>query len=399
MDATISKTMMTPTSAVDAGNSPPAPKPPPLVNLAFNPFSTRFLASTATGLHVFSCFNSFHKIISRDVVDAEVSSNNNGGWKVVMADIYNETFAAVVFRRPKDNNNSNGKTEFTDKICFWVVPNGRIYPMGKDLPFDVVTGIRLTGEHMVVAGEERTALYEIPHHGSPPKKVKVVETAANPLGLAAVAQSASPFVMVSPHKMKGVLQIHRLGLAEEHVCVRAHCSAVAAFALSDDGRLLATAGKKGTLVRIFNTSDGKLLQELRRGVDRADIYSIVFSTDSKWLAVSSNKGTVHVFHTNIELESSSKESNQDATEAPAAKAANQGYVSYMKGYFFPKYFKPQKSLAQFHLPEGKIYLVVFGTRPNTILIIGMDGRFYRCQFDPIEPGDMRQLEYRNFLYM
>ncbi|KAF0907707.1 hypothetical protein E2562_020462 [Oryza meyeriana var. granulata] len=32
---------------------------------------------------------------------------------------------------------------------------------------------------------------------------------------------------------------------------------------------------------------------LRRGSDRANIYSIAFSPDSKWLAVSSDKGTMY----------------------------------------------------------------------------------------------------------
>uniref|UniRef100_A0A0D9X2R8 Anaphase-promoting complex subunit 4 WD40 domain-containing protein n=1 Tax=Leersia perrieri TaxID=77586 RepID=A0A0D9X2R8_9ORYZ len=604
---------MTATSSAAAGES----SPPPLVNLGFNPSSTSFLAATATSLRVFSCFNSLHKVKDKDIVNVEISNNGGGGgggWEVSMADIYNEAFAAVVFRR-REHAVDGSITGFTDKICFWVVPNGRMYQMGKDLPFDgAVRGIRLTGEYMAVAGDDRTALYEIPHHGSPPKKVKVVETAANPLGLAAVAQpdGNARFVMVSPQKMKGMLQVHRLG--EDHVYVRAHCSAVAAFEISADGRLLATAGKKGTLVRVFDTTDGKVLQEWRccdtlnlcglyeekcnakpgeitaaaagdglhdqinrsttttcavarrvaaddarfvvkrfrpgshnyeshydseqinvdagdvkavhvhrdktvvvharridvfgvgvdgagkekaaaaavlqkrvetgenpggvcavspcsafafacpgknagelrverwagdgfappldvaahrsclagialswdgllvatasvkgtilrvfrvadgvllqeASVDRADIHSIVFSSDSKWLAVSSDKGTVHVFDINVELGSTSKTSGQDASESPTSKSANQGYLSYMKGYVLPKYFKSEKSFAQFHLPKSNRYLVAFGTQPNTVLIIGMDGNFYRCQFDPIEPGEMKQIEYTNFLHM
>ncbi len=35
--------------------------------------------------------------------------------------------------------------------------------------------------------------------------------------------------------------------------------------------------------------------QLRRGADRADIYSIAFSANAQWLACSSDKGTVHVF--------------------------------------------------------------------------------------------------------
>jgi WD40 repeat protein len=44
--------------------------------------------------------------------------------------------------------------------------------------------------------------------------------------------------------------------------VHAHDSSVACIALSGDGRLLATDGSKGTLVRIFTTHDGSKLQEV-----------------------------------------------------------------------------------------------------------------------------------------
>nr|KAJ0212947.1 hypothetical protein LSAT_V11C400175250 [Lactuca sativa] len=41
--------------------------------------------------------------------------------------------------------------------------------------------------------------------------------------------------------------------------------------------------------------DGTRLQEVRRGVNRADIYGIYLSPNVQWLALSSDKGIVHIF--------------------------------------------------------------------------------------------------------
>jgi len=42
--------------------------------------------------------------------------------------------------------------------------------------------------------------------------------------------------------------------------IQAHAAALAALTLSQDGRLLATASERGTLVRIHSTADGSKLQ-------------------------------------------------------------------------------------------------------------------------------------------
>ncbi len=41
--------------------------------------------------------------------------------------------------------------------------------------------------------------------------------------------------------------------------------------------------------------------QVRRGMDEAEIYSIAFNQTSQWLAVSSDKGTVHVFNIKVGL--------------------------------------------------------------------------------------------------
>ena len=74
------------------------------------------------------------------------------------------------------------------------------------------------------------------------------------------------------------------------------------MALNFAGTLLATASDKGTLIRIFSTEDGAPLQEVRRGSDKAEIYSITFDRHSNWIACSSDKGTIHIFGVTVNRE-------------------------------------------------------------------------------------------------
>lgn len=133
----------------------------------------------------------------------------------------------------------------------------------------------------------------------------------------------------------------------------AHESAVTCLALNIQGTRLATAGERGTLIRIFDTNDGAKVAELRRGTHhvcillpfisiciiqilfyslfyelQARIYCINFNMDSTKICVSSDHGTIHIF--NIE-ETRTKE---------------QGLQ------ILPKYFSSQWSFCKFSVPQG-----------------------------------------------
>lgn len=44
-----------------------------------------------------------------------------------------------------------------------------------------------------------------------------------------------------------------------------------------------------------------MLLQVRRGADRAEIYSIALSPNVQWLAISSDKGTVHIFNLRVRV--------------------------------------------------------------------------------------------------
>lgn len=57
--------------------------------------------------------------------------------------------------------------------------------------------------------------------------------------------------------------------------------------------------------------------QVRRGADRADIYSISLSPNVQWLAVSSDKGTVHIFSLRVRVFGQDSSSQQSFIQGPA----------------------------------------------------------------------------------
>lgn len=254
-----------------------------------------------------------------------------------------------------------------------------------------VKSVRLRRDRIVVILLQKIYVYNF----ADLKLLQQIDTFTNSKGLCEVSHLSGSMVLVCPGLRKGQIRVEHYA-SKQTKFIMAHDSRIVCLALTHDGRLLATASSKGTLIRIFNTLDGSLLQEVRRGADRADIYSLAFSTTAERLAVSSDRGTVHVFNLKIDSGPLGIERSQSVSELNNATSPVVSHLSFMKGVL-PKYFSSEWSVARIHLNEGLQYVVGFGHQRNTVVILGMDGSFYRCEFDPVGGGEMSVVECHNFL--
>ncbi|KAK4382866.1 Autophagy-related protein 18a [Sesamum angolense] len=175
-------------------------------------------------------------------------------------------------------------------------------------------------------------------------------------------------VLVCLGSAKGEVRVQHYGLRWCRL-IKAHDSDVACVALSNNGRLLATASTEDTLVRVFDTWDGRLLQEVH--------LPLLFNVYAK-LDVLCNE----LFSAN-------------ASKMIMTALSNE--VVWNNADILPKYVSSGWLVSQFRVPEDIKHIVAFGHQKNTVLIIGMNGRFYRCKFDPLAGGEMTQMECRNFL--
>jgi WD40 repeat protein len=192
-----------------------------------------------------------------------------------------------------------------NKVLIWDDHQKR--PIG-ELAFKTpVRAVKLRNNRISVALEQKIYLYDIEDL----HLLNCIETTPNPEGFLALSPSQDATVLACPGLHIGEVRVERLD-DKKIKTIKACTSPLAALTLSTCGKYLATASEKGTLIRVFSTIDAVKVREFRRGSDPARIYSLAFSRTSaatrgaspslensglpEWLAVSSDKGTVHVFN-------------------------------------------------------------------------------------------------------
>ncbi|XP_073035881.1 autophagy-related protein 18d-like [Primulina eburnea] len=345
-----------------------------------------FAAGTSHGFRIYNC-DPFKETFRRDL--------KSGGFKIVEM-LFRCNILALV--------GSNANAQYPpNKVIIWDDHQSRC--IGEFSFRSEVRAVKLRRDRVVVVLEHKIYVYNFMDL----KLLHQIETLANPRGICCLSHHLNTSVLACPGLRRGQVRVEHFGLNMTKL-INAHDSKISCLTLTMDGLLLATASLRGTLIRIFNTMDGTRLQEVRRGVDKADIYSIALSPNAQWLAVSSDKGTVHLFSLRVRVvgEDSSIDSpastdffsqnssnSLDPLISPSTGANPGSSLSFMKGVL-PKYFSSEWSFAQLHLQECTQFIAAFGSQ-NSVVIVGMDGSFHRCSFDPANGGLMVQQECIRFL--
>jgi len=251
-----------------------------------------------------------------------------------------------------------------------------------------VKAVKLRRDRVVVVLEHKIYVYNFANL----KLVDHIETINNPKGLCSLCPSPQNNVLVCPGLQQGHVRVELYDVKKTSL-IPAHEGPLGCFALNFNGTRLATASKKGTLIRVWDTATGNRLQEMRRGVDQAIIYSICFSQQTQWLATSSDKGTIHVFKLNEEVRDVEiREEEVDGDEGGDNPSSS---LSMFKNVL-PKYFSSEWSYAQFRVQDVRT-IVAFGNQENVLIVISANGSFYRATFDPDNPDECKKEKYVKFI--
>jgi len=244
-----------------------------------------------------------------------------------------------------------------------------------DLSFSSeVRRVRLTKD-MIIIGLDR--MIKVFSFTRPPSQIKVLETGLNPNGLISLSPTYQNVKLVYPSRTSGsvcIVDLSKLDESEEPKELAVHQGNVAALAINSDGKQLATASEKGTLIRVWNTETLEKMYELRRGVNDAKTFSINFSMDSSLLCSISSRGTCHIW----------KLDDSDDRKS--------------------KFIEGKRSISQIQIPDfnsklqsPEAYQCAFTSDLKRLLIISLDGTYHRYRLRISKQQDPLHEHTVNFL--
>lgn len=167
-----------------------------------------------------------------------------------------------------------------------------------------------------------------------------------------------------------------------------HQSEVAFIAISFEGDFLASCSEKGTVIKLTSIKDKKVIKELRRGNDNAEIYCINFDKTAQYLLCTSSKGTVHIFNVNDKKDS----------VVQNKKSIFSSITSYIQTDYL-NYFKSEWSFAQCHIDYKGRNFANFCDDNNIIVVLTDEGKYIRAKIPESKSGECKIIEKKDYFYM
>jgi len=285
-----------------------------------------------------------------------------------------------------------------------------------------VLNVRQRRDMVGVVLQDTVLVYSGPHADQPCTQLHQFDTAPNPSGMLSFCPHSTSAVLVVPSTSVGDVLLASIDVRDpslvQQQTIAAHDNPISHLTLSFDGSRLASSSAKGTLIRIFCTETGSLLQELRRGISAAAIFSLAFTIDATAICCTSDAGTVHVFSlaapapnplasvdqkyrvvvphavdNNMATIGRQRHPHNEAAPHSDAITPNSRSVLSFFGDMLPDYFSSEWSFAQWRGASAPC-ICAFTSQARTLVVVGSDLNFYKCAY--LEEGGECKMEETHF---
>ena len=176
------------------------------------------------------------------------------------------------------------------------------------------------------------------------------------------------------NKSKGKIQIEKYTISTKinkkikTEIVNAHESNVVYLAVNNNGTLLASASEKGPHIRLFDTSNGALLAELKKGRN-GTLAHISFELNNEYIGYSNNIGKIYIYDINKVKKFISSQENGKNDKKQDKKEDIKNEIHKVK----------EKAIVKFRINETNSIMGFI--QPKSIVIITSGGKFYKASYD------------------
>ena len=176
------------------------------------------------------------------------------------------------------------------------------------------------------------------------------------------------------NKSKGKIQIEKYCISTKinkkikTEIVNAHESNVVYLAVNNNGTLLASASEKGPHIRLFDTSNGALLAELKKGKN-GTMTHISFEQNNEYIGYTNNIGKIYIYDINKVKKFISSQENGKNDKKQDKKEDIKNEIHKVK----------EKAIVKFRINETNSIMGFI--QPKSIVIITSGGKFYKASYD------------------
>lgn len=268
-----------------------------------------------------------------------------------------------------------------------------------------ILNLKLRKDKIAVICTDKIYLFNLSSFQS----IDIIETGENPHGVIGINYCLEKTIIAYPDKKKGKIRIKNYE-KNSNINVNAHEKTIGIIVLTINGDLMASATEMGTIVRIFDTNNGNMVQEVRRGKEKAQIKCICFEQNNKFIAATSNRGTVHIWSLSTAMKNLKKKVTENETETTSVseieeKEKNENEIktienrrsifNVLPNILGAEFFNSEWSFSQVRIKEQKS-ICTFGS-DNTIIIVCSNGKYYKAKIPMENGGECEIIEEENIL--
>lgn len=252
------------------------------------------------------------------------------------------------------------------KVILWDEKEAKV--INELIVIDPIKNIKLKRTKIFIVCESKIIVFALGNY----EKIDSLKTIQNKNGIFGISLNSKTTLISYPAPEVGKIIVKNYDEKKNGNYItneiKAHQNEIVAIVMNQEGTLLASASEKGTLIKIFQTKDGAMIQELRRGTRPAEIYCLSFDFRSLYIACTSNQGTTHIFNVKSEK---NKVENQ--------KSLIGNVYSFFGGV--SEYLSSEWSFAQYRLPFYEKSIINFCS-DSSIIVLTSDGMYHQGEFDP-----------------